>query len=730
MKKRYERVARFVFISLFSGVFTFAKSGAVNSFSSGFASALILCRPFAFPTALGFIVGKLAGDFSFWSALESTILVLISCIFSLFLSRRRKKITPFFALVCCLSSFSGSIVRAIIENTPFFFVLANAVAILVTCYITFTAFSPLANNEGELSKVCALAVLSVFYCAVSVLGAEYSLLLPVCLLLGKAYGKTGAIVSAIAVGVGQSLFSFSPNFLALAVFCVAVGSIFITLPRPLTVLGSVMAVIVFRLYFFVSESGLITDLILLVVGGVLYCAVPLSAIKRLEERSIKRSATLSLKFLLSLEREKYTQRLLRLGECFFEMSRAINGTISPLAPESVKQRLVREVCSTCNACNQDCLDTLCKVVSEKERADASEVPDLLSVGCRHSARLISLASEVASLNAYYKRKNKAEEMLKREVSFHLESVASVIAKSGEESFVAFSFDNEKEILLADEMRHRGIGVVDAIVKTGADGEVIVVLSSKPNEEEIVSVISAVMESKFFVERKTREAKSGLYILSLKEKPPYEVVFSASGISKSTMATGDTHSFIRIGERKFMMALCDGMGSGKKAGDISERAIELVESYFRVGLPNEFIISSVNRFLSKQSDESFCAFDILVCDLFSLERTIIKLGTPRSFIKQAEGVTALDGNALPLGVVEEIKPFIRTDRAKDGDTVIFVSDGVSDTFSGNELGELILDGDERNLKNYTDKILSVAKLHKKGVPTDDMTVISARIVRRI
>ena len=93
MKKRFERVAWFTFISLFSGVITFAKSGVVNSFSSGFASALILCRGFAFPTALGFIVGRLIVDFSFWSVIESVFLVLISCIFSLFLVKSKKKIT-------------------------------------------------------------------------------------------------------------------------------------------------------------------------------------------------------------------------------------------------------------------------------------------------------------------------------------------------------------------------------------------------------------------------------------------------------------------------------------------------------------------------------------------------------------------------------------------------------------------------------------------------------------
>ena len=180
----------------------------------------------------------------------------------------------------------------------------------------------------------------------------------------------------------------------------------------------------------------------------------------------------------------------------------------------------------------------------------------------------------------------------------------------------------------------------------------------------------------------------------------------------------------------MMALCDGMGSGSEAGKISETAIGLVESFYRAGFDNDFILKNVNKFLSYDSSDSFAAFDILVCDLNSLQRNIIKLGSPASFVKDGETVVKIEGNALPLGALNQINPCVYTDLAADGQCVVFVSDGISDAFTGDDLQNFINNASAQNVQSLCEAVINEAKRRSNGEVRDDMTVTAVRLIKRI
>ena len=49
---------------------------------------------------------------------------------------------------------------------------------------------------------------------------------------------------------------------------------------------------------------------------------------------------------------------------------------------------------------------------------------------------------------------------------------------------------------------------------------------------------------------------------LRKKPYFDAAFGVASVKKAgETASGDTHSVIKVDERRFMMALSDGMGSG-------------------------------------------------------------------------------------------------------------------------------------------------------------------------
>ena len=99
------------------------------------------------------------------------------------------------------------------------------------------------------------------------------------------------------------------------------------------------------------------------------------------------------------------------------------------------------------------------------------------------------------------------------------------------------------------------------------------------------------------------------------------------------------------------------------------------------------------------------------------------------MKTPRGTTAVEGSALPLGALDEISPFVNRDEFQGGDVIVFVSDGVSDLFSGDELKTLINETSGDNVETLVGAVMSEAKTRAGGVNRDDMTVTAVRVFKR-
>jgi stage II sporulation protein E len=82
----------------------------------------------------------------------------------------------------------------------------------------------------------------------------------------------------------------------------------------------------------------------------------------------------------------------------------------------------------------------------------------------------------------------------------------------------------------------------------------------------------------------REAARRLQRVHLKPAPRYDVIFGVAGCAKEGKSiSGDTHSLTGFRDDRFLLALCDGMGSGENAEKTSSTAISLVENFLQGGL---------------------------------------------------------------------------------------------------------------------------------------------------
>ena len=102
-----------------------------------------------------------------------------------------------------------------------------------------------------------------------------------------------------------------------------------------------------------------------------------------------------------------------------------------------------------------------------------------------------------------------------------------------------------------------------------------------------------------------------------------------------------------------------MGSGLDAENVSSTSLSLIESFYKAGLSSPLILCTVNKLLSINTEDSFTALDLSVIDLKTLNADFIKYGSPYGFIVNDEGIKIVEGNSLPLGIIDELKPSVCT-----------------------------------------------------------------------
>jgi stage II sporulation protein E len=135
-------------------------------------------------------------------------------------------------------------------------------------------------------------------------------------------------------------------------------------------------------------------------------------------------------------------------------------------------------------------------------------------------------------------------------------------------------------------------------------------------------------------------------------------------------------------------------------------------------------------LSATGGEKFATVDLCLIDLWTGETAMNKLGACPSFILQGQKIHTVEGAALPLGIIEHVVPMEHTFTLGEGDTLLLMSDGISEAFEEEEsILELLRRCREEPPQKLADSLLREALMQRDGLPPDDMTVLCARVTER-
>ena len=213
---------------------------------------------------------------------------------------------------------------------------------------------------------------------------------------------------------------------------------------------------------------------------------------------------------------------------------------------------------------------------------------------------------------------------------------------------------------------------------------------------------------------------------------------ALGMTSATKSkseqSGDSILNIRLKDGKYLIAISDGMGTGKEAKKSSKQALKMLENLLLSGFDKETSLKLINTSLINKNIETFATLDIAIVDLYKGNIEFIKSGACPTYIKNKKRVQLIKSSSLPTGIVEnsEVETFDRD--IKTGDIVLMCSDGILDSnieYKNKELWVkyMLEDIETTNTQKISDLILNEAIDNNFGVAKDDMSIITFRIIEK-
>lgn len=205
-----------------------------------------------------------------------------------------------------------------------------------------------------------------------------------------------------------------------------------------------------------------------------------------------------------------------------------------------------------------------------------------------------------------------------------------------------------------------------------------ITGARKQAEELAALVEAVVGAPMEVSRVDGER------VQLAECPPLRPVWGSSCAAVTSPeqgdVCGDTAWCGLLQDGRFMAALSDGMGHGERAALASRQTVELLRLCLDAGYTRSQTLTAVNGMMLLSSHgERFTTVDLLTMDLWTGQASLDKLGAAGSWLFQAGELRQLTGDALPLGILENIESRECSFRLGDGDAVVLLTDGVEEAF---------------------------------------------------
>ncbi len=488
-------------------------------------------------------------------------------------------------------------------------------------------------------------------------------------------------------------------------------------------------------------SLLIQTLLSALLPCLVFILLPAPLLRALENKLIFYREKHLSRIAINRNRLAVGEKLFEISYVFREIERAFlsinNDDAEVGAREYIRTCVLNEVCEQCQEC-ANCrrqgllasLDKLIEVGCLKGRASLIDIPRALADICiNQNGILYALNRQFVDYRTYLTDAENARSG-RTLLAGQAQGVSEILRNLALEQSQPLPLYTEKERSLIVALL--GVGIVcSEVLIYGEENDLTLSLITfgQADVKKLATVASHHLGIELMISEKLT-LSNDKYCCILRKKPVYDAAFGvAFAKKKGESVSGDTHSVIKLDERKFMVALADGMGSGEYAHRIADSTISLLESFYRAKMPSPLVLSAVNKLMTFNKEEAFVCVDVAIIDLDDGRADVVKIGSPLGFILSGNTIKVLESTSLPMGILDALRPDYGSYLLQENDLLLFLSDGVADAFGSHaDLYELLRSAPQSNPQQLADYVLERALAEYHGTPKDDMTAVAIRLFK--
>ncbi|MDF2485784.1 MAG: hypothetical protein K0R46_1952 [Herbinix sp.] len=342
--------------------------------------------------------------------------------------------------------------------------------------------------------------------------------------------------------------------------------------------------------------------------------------------------------------------------------------------------------------------------------------------------------EIAKLNQIWQsRISESREVIAEQ----LKEVSAVIQGITGEIYESAVDSRAEEERVVRRLRQEHITVKDITILEREDKRKEIFLTASCRGGRCITAKEAAILISDTLDIRVKSSESNKSVIS-KENENYSFLEDTkfkvlTGVARAMKenVSGDNFSILRLETGEFMIALSDGMGTGKDAGEESETVMSLLEEMISAGFKAETAIKLINSSLVLKADkQTFSTIDMSIINLFTGMCEFIKIGAAAAFIKRGDWVETISSTTLPIGMFGSVDYDTVTKKLYEGDIIVLLTDGVLDCIPGENKEEfierLLLENNSNNPQEIANRILERTLSQSNFVPMDDMSVITAGI----
>ena len=552
-----------------------------------------------------------------------------------------------------------------------------------------------------------------------------------------------SVTCGVGLGVIFSMYSFDYNeYAGILGFCGLVTGIASGLKRPGIILAFFVSARLLSLYFGGwSDTVFSAPEILIAIS--LFCLVPHSLLLRIK-------AYFSVGFTKNPEYRKhmdFIEQKIKKVSGNFEKIANLSNRVFDKTPENFNdiatfyEIAASRVCKSCGLkfiCwdkeafdTRDILNKTVNILEETGPLNNESTPSEFKQRCIKHDNFINELNRIyfkyKSGEIVQNRLDQGQKML----SLQLQGMSDIISDFSEKFITDITFDklDESKIMYGMEqadMPCRDVTVVKDHIDTAT--ATVVVRKRKPDFTELCKTVELIVSDALKRTMKTENYtyNKNNFTIKLKETERYYANCSYVSIPKKGEAIcGDSVIHGKISGGKYVLALSDGMGSGKKAAEQSAAATDLFMQFSNAGFNKKTSVEMINSALMLKKNETFATIDAVIIDLFTGHSEFIKAGANTTYIKTDNHIEKITSDTLPLGIINAIKPSINEYQLKNEDIIIMISDGIHNA-TDNWFEPYILNMHEDDPHIIAKLLSDEAQRQKKQ--EDDMTVAVLKIIR--